>query len=183
MDAVIEDWQEGHMDADHTRIRVMVDAHFPKIWALLRRLGVPAGSVDDAAQQVFLVALKKLDTIEPERERHYLQGIAVRVASDQRRTDKRRDAREERAGEVPLEPPATPDVLLEQARARAMLDEVLDAMPFELRVPFVLFELDELTVPEIARIIDVPEGTASSRLRRAREEFRRLAAAKKESLK
>ena len=45
----------------------------------------------------------------------------------------------------------------------------------ELRVVFVLFELEELSVPEIAKIVGVPEGTASSRLRRAREEFQKAA--------
>jgi len=49
---------------------------------------------------------------------------------------------------------------------------VLDAMPFDLRAAFVLFELDELTIPEIATLLHIPEGTASSRLRRAREDFR-----------
>lgn len=167
------------MATDPARIRSMVGAHYSRIWALLRRLGVPVASLDDAAQQVFIVASRKLDGIEPERERQYLQGIAVRVASDQRRSDKRREARA-----LPAEPgPPAPDELLDRARARAMLDEVLDAMPFDLRVPFVLFELDELTIPRIASILEVPEGTASSRLRRAREEFRRLAAERKEAMK
>jgi RNA polymerase sigma-70 factor (ECF subfamily) len=179
MDVAVEDWQEGRMVAGHERVRAMVVAHFSRIWGLLRRLGVPMASIDDAAQQVFLVATRKLDGIDPARERQYLQGIAVRVASDFRRAEKRRDAR---ALPASLSPP-TPDELLDRARARALLDEVLDAMPYDLRVPFVLFELDELTVPQIAEMLHVPEGTASSRLRRAREEFRRLAAAKKEAMK
>lgn len=161
------------------RIRAMVRAYHPRIWGLLRRLGVPVAAIDDAAQQVFIVASKKLDEIDVARERQYLQGIAVRVASDMRRSETRREAREV----VPSSVPPTPEQLLDQARARALLDEVLDAMPYDLRVPFVLFELDELTVPQIAPILDVPEGTVSSRLRRAREEFRRLSAEKKEAMK
>lgn len=163
-----------------TRVHAMVRAHHPRIWGLLRRLGVPVGSIDDACQQVFIVASKKVETIDPTRERQYLQGIAVRVASDFRRSEKRRDAREQLP---PSSVPPTPEQLLDQAQARALLDRVLDAMPYELRVPFVLFELDELTVPQIAEVIEVPEGTASSRLRRAREEFRRLAAQTQESMK
>jgi RNA polymerase sigma-70 factor (ECF subfamily) len=52
-----------------------------------------------------------------------------------------------------------------------MLDDVLDALDDDLRVVFVLAELEELTAPEIAGLIGVPLGTVASRLRRAREEF------------
>jgi RNA polymerase sigma-70 factor (ECF subfamily) len=40
---------------------------------------------------------------------------------------------------------------------------------------FALYELEELTMAEIASILDLPEGTVASRLRRAREEFRTIA--------
>jgi len=53
---------------------------------------------------------------------------------------------------------------------------VLAQMPLELRTVFVLFELEEMTTPEIAELVGVPVGTAASRLRRAREEFQRLVA-------
>jgi len=52
-----------------------------------------------------------------------------------------------------------------------MLDAVLDSMPMEQRTVFVLFEFEELSVPEIALLVDAPLGTVSSRLRRARELF------------
>lgn len=158
----------------------MVKDHFARIWALLRRLGVPAEALDDAAQQVFIVAMRRADIIEPERERQYLQGVAVRVASEQRRAVQRREAR---VPPITGDAPAQPDELLDRKRARAQLDDVLDAMPFDLRTAFVLFELDELTVPEIATMLEIPEGTASSRLRRAREEFRRRVAELKQVTK
>lgn len=44
-------------------------------------------------------------------------------------------------------------------------------MPFELRVVFVLNEVEELTGPEIAELLDIPVGTVASRLRRARALF------------
>ena len=52
-----------------------------------------------------------------------------------------------------------------------MLDEVLQAMPIELRTVFVMSELEELTMAEIAEVESIPEGTVASRLRRARAEF------------
>jgi RNA polymerase sigma-70 factor (ECF subfamily) len=44
-------------------------------------------------------------------------------------------------------------------------------MPIELRVVFVLFELEEMTTAEIATLLEIPSGTVASRLRRARETF------------
>jgi len=56
-----------------------------------------------------------------------------------------------------------------------MLDEVLNRLPVDLRTVFVLHELEGLEVREIAEIEGIPVGTASSRLRRAREEFSAVA--------
>ncbi|MFT3771354.1 MAG: sigma factor-like helix-turn-helix DNA-binding protein [Minicystis sp.] len=53
-------------------------------------------------------------------------------------------------------------------------------MPLDLRAVFVLFELEQATMAEIAAMLDLPPGTVASRLRRAREHFqaaaRRIAA-------
>ena len=61
--------------------------------------------------------------------------------------------------------------MLDRARARALLDEILEAMPLELRAVFTLFELEQLTMAQIAPLLGVPQGTVASRLRRAREVF------------
>src|SRR3954469_6511977 len=72
------------------RLEAMVQSHFDAVWRSLRRLGVADGSLDDAAQQVFMIAARKLDTIIPAGEKPYLLGIAVKVASDERRTRARK---------------------------------------------------------------------------------------------
>jgi RNA polymerase sigma-70 factor (ECF subfamily) len=111
--------------------------------------------------------------VDPGSERAFLMKTAVHVSLRARRTlgRRRESALGEGEGTLADEAPAA-DELLDRARARALLDQVLDAMPDELRVPFVLFELEEMTVPEIAEIEGIPQGTAASRLRRAREDFR-----------
>jgi RNA polymerase sigma-70 factor (ECF subfamily) len=72
-------------------------------------------------------------------------------------------------------PAICPSVCHEHARAasvrRAVLRAVIDAIPTDLRVVFVLFELEELTLAQIAAMVGIPIGTAASRLRRARESF------------
>ncbi len=160
----------------------MVDEHFDFIWRSLRRLGVAPGDVDDCAQQVFMIASRKLDAIAPGSERSYLFGAAMRVASDARRTRTRRREVQLGAGgdegeaEDTCDPGLTPEELADHRRRRALLDEVLGQMSMDLRTVFVLFELEEMPTQQIAELLEIPVGTAASRLRRAREEFQRMIA-------
>jgi hypothetical protein len=73
--------------------------------------------------------------------------------------------------EAPL---PSPEELLDQKRARSALQSVLSAMTPDLRLVFVLFEIEELTLPEIAAATGAPLGTVTSRLRRAREQFQSI---------
>jgi RNA polymerase sigma-70 factor, ECF subfamily len=66
------------------------------------------------------------------------------------------------------DPDPGPDELVDRDRARAALDAILAAMPLELRAVFVLYELEQLTMAEIAALLELPPGTVASRLRRAR---------------
>lgn len=153
----------------------LVEAHADFVWRSLRRLGVPEASADDATQQVFLVAQQKVTSIARGKERSFLFAVAMNVAAHVRRAAARR---REDLGEVAEEladPAPLPDAELDQRRARALLDEVLDAMPLDLRTAFVLFELEEMTMVEIAEVLAIPQGTVASRLRRAREEFHKQA--------
>ena len=169
---MIRDREAPHL----ARLRGMMDAHFETVWRSLRRLGVPDAGADDGAQQVFVVAARRLDEIEVGSERRYLLGIVVRVASDARRTIARRrevplDAEWVAASELPARA-RQPDEELEQKRELALLASLLDEMPGDLREAFVLFELEELSAPEVGRVLDIPVGTVASRVRRARERLR-----------
>lgn len=153
------------------RLATLLDQHHDFVWRLLRRFGVRTADCDDAAQQVFLVAARRLDDIEPGRERSFLTGTAMRVASEhRRRSPSQREVSDDGLEERPsLVPPA--DELVDQKRARALLDLVLDAMDLELRAVFVLFELEGASLTEIAELTSLPRGTVASRLRRARVDF------------
>ncbi len=152
------------------RLRQMMDQHFDFVWRQLRRLGVREDRADDAAQQVFIVVSRKLDSILPVDERSFVFGTLLRVASDFRRAA----AREQRAtleSAGALDPQPGADELLDRQRRRAILDQILDALPPDLRVVFVLFELEEMKMTNIADLLGLAPGTVASRLRRAREEF------------
>jgi RNA polymerase sigma-70 factor (ECF subfamily) len=140
----------------------------------LRRLGIPEANVDDATQQVFCVAARRIDEIAPGSERSFLFGTAVRVASDDRRSAHHR---EQPDGELDrhISPGPDPEDMAETNRRRRLLDEVLRAMPIELRAILVLFELEQMTKSEVAELLGIPEGTCVSRLRRARQEFQTIA--------
>jgi RNA polymerase sigma-70 factor, ECF subfamily len=161
--------------AADARLRQLVEGQYDFIWRSLRRLGVPEVDADDCAQQVFLVASRKLDDIVVGCERPFLFSTALRVASDARRTRSRRREVFEDVDE-PRDTAPNPEQIAEQKRARALLDEVLDSLPMDLRAVFVLFELEELPSAEIAEVLALPIGTVASRLRRAREEFQRIIA-------
>ena len=154
------------------RLRAAFDQHFDYVWRLLRRLGVHEASVDDAAQQVFLTFSDKLPQVLPGKERAFLTGTAYRVASNQRRGERRSH---EHADDEPIaraiDPAPTPEELLDASRQRVWLDRILDGLPLDLRAVLVLFELEDLTAPEIATLLDLPVGTVASRLRRARQLF------------
>lgn len=154
------------------RLRAMVDEHIDAIARALRRLGVPEADVDDAVQQVFLTASRRLAEIEPHAEKAFLYKTALNVAAHARRTiQRRRESGEDGALAKADERPSVED-LLDKQRAALLLEQVLEAMPSELRETFVLFEVEQLPVAEIASMLDVPVGTAASRLRRARDDFR-----------
>ena len=153
------------------RLSAMVARDYRLIWRLLRRLGLPSASADDAAQQVFLIAAERLDDIVDGKERAFAYGTALRVAQQARR----RRSREQTHVEIELvSADADPERAAQQQRARANLDAVLEELPLQLRTVFVLFELEGLTSPEIASLTELPLGTVASRIRRARELFRKL---------
>jgi RNA polymerase sigma-70 factor (ECF subfamily) len=149
----------------------LAQVHFGYVWRLCRRLGLSESDADDAAQQVFITAARRSSDIRAGRERAFLYGVAVNVVAKSRHAR----ARLREAGDVDLdalesELPSVED-LSDQRAARALLDHLLDAMSLELRAVFVLYEIEEQTVAEIAEMLAIPLGTAASRLRRAREDF------------
>ena len=153
------------------RLSTMFHHHYDFVWRSVRRLGVSPEAVDDATQEVFVVASRKLDAIEAGKEKAFLFGAAIRVASDSRRARSRR--RQEPADDQPEPIDATPAAgeLVDQKRARELLDGLVGQLPEDTRPVFVLFELEGMTMAEIASCLDLPAGTVASRLRRARELF------------
>ncbi|HEY5241546.1 MAG TPA: RNA polymerase sigma factor [Polyangiaceae bacterium] len=167
---------EGATPDAATRFRNVVDAEFAFIWRALRGLGIPAHSVDDAAQHVFWIAAQKLDSIAVGSERAFLFSTALGVSANARRALQRsREVPDEDALGAQLDGAPDAETLLAMKEERALLDRVLGEMPDDLRTVFVLFVLEGTPTPEIAELLGVPSGTVASRLRRAREAFHGIA--------
>jgi len=161
---------------DDGRLRAVVAEHFQLLWRFLRRLGIPPGDVDDAVQEVVLVLARKLGHIQPGSERSFVLGTALRVASGFKRQSRRRREVDDSELVEHESPELGPEALAEKQRLRAVLQRLLDQLPLDLRAVFVLYELEELTMAEIAQTLGLPPGTVASRLRRSREAFEALAA-------
>lgn len=176
-DAALELDQARATEQDRARLALAAAQSFQFLWRLLRRLGVrPDAGVDDAVQRVFEIAARKVRKVPVGMERAFLFRTAVLVGAEERRrqaTFARRIA-DEPEQELPSAE-LDPESALAARRARALLDEVLDALPDKQRAVFVLFELEGLTCAEIAELLAVPPGTVASRLRLAREAFHEAA--------
>jgi RNA polymerase sigma-70 factor, ECF subfamily len=106
---------------------------------------------EDVAQEAFVKAYRRFRELrDRDRFRTWLVRIAWRLAIDRQRSDRRRQARE---------------------RA-ARLWSAIDELPEKLRVALVLANIEEHDVAEVARLLDVPEGTVKSRLFLARQRLK-----------
>lgn len=144
---------------------------FGYVWHTLRRLGIPQRELPDVTHDVFVTVCRCLDRYDPSRPiRPWLFGVAFRVASDHRHLS--RNAREaaHETIEVPDERPL-PDERISRSQTRELVREALAALDPDRRAVLILHDIDDASVPEIARTLAVPENTLYSRLRVAREQF------------
>lgn len=156
-------------------IESLVALHYGFVWRVLRGLGLSRADADDAAQQVFMIAARKLDQIAAESARSFVYGSALRVANNARRGLRRRREVPNDETTDAAEPEALgPEHQAELVQARALLAELLAQLPEKFRRVLILAELEQLEVPEIAALERLPVGTAASRLRVARQRFRAL---------
>lgn len=140
----------------------------PFVWRTLRRLGVREADVEDACQEVFVVVHGKLATFVGGSLKAWLFAIARRVASDhRRRASTVREVPDEAALDVAM--PESQTATLDRARALRLLERALAGLSAEKREVFVLFELEELPMAEVAEAVGCPLQTAYSRLYAARE--------------
>jgi RNA polymerase sigma-70 factor (ECF subfamily) len=134
----------------------------------LRYLGVLEDGVLDATQDVLVVALRRLDNFEGRSTlKTWMYGICIRIAQEYRR--KRKNGREILVGVLPeMTTPPNQESAVEKAQWRRALGAVLDTLSDEQREAFVLFEIQRLSMKEVAEALGCALPTAYFRHKAAR---------------
>jgi RNA polymerase sigma-70 factor (ECF subfamily) len=171
------DWLGRCRTGDRTAWRWLYDRHFAQVYRLALRLGAHEPEAADVCQEVFVRVYRGLRTFRAEAAfSTWLYRITLNEVSRLRRAGGVRRALATLLGQEP--PPATtvvrPDERAEQSEAFRELAAVLDRMKPKQRTVFVLYELEELSLSELAAVVGCGEETAKSRLRHARADFERL---------
>jgi len=156
---------------DDARLRNLVERHVDLASRIIRNLGIPDCDVDDLLQQAFSITADRLGDIAAGKERAFLIQTAIRLAASARRAHAL--SREIPTGDLPDvgDGQPSPEQLTFQIQTRRLLDRALADMDLDLRSVFILYEVEEMTMAEIAAVLQIPAGTVASRLRRAREDF------------
>jgi RNA polymerase sigma-70 factor (ECF subfamily) len=158
--------------AEAPSFETVYDTYFPYVWRSVQRLGVPSSQVDDVVQEIFLVVHRRLGDFEARSTlRTWLYGIALRVARVHRARYRRAEGAAIDLEQVRAPEGTQPDERAANAEAVALVHAVLDELDDDQREVFVLAELEQLSVPEIARALDVKLNTVYSRLRLGRAAF------------
>ncbi len=182
MEAAIEPFMEDLVArcraGDAPAWRALHDAHFEFVYRVVRRLGTPSDELEDACQDVFIVAFRRISSFRTGRISTWLYGIAANVASERHRRRRVRRAfqelwrgKEERAALV------TPERELEAKDAERAVGRILERMSGKKREAFVLCVIEELTSEEASRLTGDKPETLRTRLHYARRDFDRIAAA------
>ena len=150
---------------DEAALAALVRRHGPMVWGVCRRL-LGHHDAEDAFQATFLVLVRKAPSVVPrELVGNWLYGVARQTALQARRTAARRKAREVQVKAMPDTEAAQQD---QWSDVQPLLDEELSRLPDIYRAVLVLCDLEGRTRKEVARQLDVPEGTVAGRLARAR---------------
>jgi len=138
------------------------------VWRVLRGMGVSDSMVEDAVQDVFMVVQRRLDAFDHQASiKTWLFEIAYRVACNYRRKAKRTLQHQPLDYQMRDRSP-NPSDSVEIRQALRLLEELLDGLDDDKRAVLILAEIEQMTVPEIAKVTGSNLNTVYSKLRRAR---------------
>jgi RNA polymerase sigma-70 factor, ECF subfamily len=157
------------------RVQQIYAEHVTMVWRGLRRLGVQEASIEDAVQDVFLVAHRRLADFQGRSSvKTWLYGIVLRVAKDHRRAQARQAYNVERLAQilsVSSESVLTPVGEAERREANQALHAILAELDEDQREVLILVDLEELSVREAAAVLDLHVRTCQRRLQAAHAAF------------
>jgi RNA polymerase sigma-70 factor (ECF subfamily) len=123
---------------------------------------------EEVAQDAFARAFRRFGQLrDRDRFRSWLTRMTWRLAIDRWRADRRRVAREQTTADEPLAS-STEDLVVARERSAAVW-RAIDDLPDKLRIALVLAAIEGHDTREVARLLEIPEGTVKSRLFLARK--------------
>jgi RNA polymerase sigma factor (sigma-70 family) len=166
-------WTDGQLLAsfidqqDETAFEVLVRRHGPMVFGVCRRVVGKHHDAEDAFQATFLVLARKASSVRPrEKVANWLHGVAFRTAMKAKVMTAKRRVREKQVTEMP-EPTA---VQQDQWRdLQPLLDQELNGLPENYRLPILLCDLAGKTIKEATQQLGWPQGTLAGRLARGRK--------------
>ena len=187
LNAIVPNWSalatssaDAEQEARVARVEQIFHRHLDAVWRTARDLGVLPRDLEDVAQEVMVVCVRRLPDIDPERERAFLLATTARIAANWRRARRRRptesmenlDGLDLDAVEPQLRREG-PAEALEHKRELQWVQAALEQMTEVQRVAFTLFEIEGLTAREIASELGLSESVVFARIQRARGVFQR----------
>jgi RNA polymerase sigma-70 factor (ECF subfamily) len=166
-------WSAGDREAGNR----LFQRHFNGIFRFF--YAKTQAGVDDLVQRTFLGLVERADRLPEEVEiRPYLFGIArkllYRSFRERCRDNRYFDALETSVADLG----DSPSVLADRREQVRLLLSGLQAIPVELQIVLELYYWEEMAAPAIAAVLELPEGTVRSRIRRAKERLREALAAR-----
>lgn len=135
---------------------------------------------DDLVQSTFLELPRTASHFQGRSSvKSWILGVAANLARHQQRGERRRRLHQDRYASAPGPAPDLPDAELERHRLMQRVADAIATLTHEHRVVFVLCDLEQVSGVEVARVLELPEGTVWRRLHMARKAMR--AALAKES--
>jgi RNA polymerase sigma-70 factor, ECF subfamily len=153
---------------DRLAARELYDTHAPVVFRLAFRVVGP-DFAEECTQDTFVRAFQRLPMFRRESSlRTWLHSITVSVGLNLKRRERRRSNHMslDVAPDLPSHAPESDPVLHER------INGAIDSLPEELRTVVILHLVQGHSHPEIAEILDIPEGTSKARLSRARARLR-----------
>jgi RNA polymerase sigma factor (sigma-70 family) len=151
---------------DEAAFEALLRRHGPMVFGVCRRILGNSHDADDAFQATFLVLVRRGNAVKPrDMVGAWLHGVAYRTALEARTKRARRQARETQVTEMAA---VCVDAEAVWQEMKLLLDREVQRLPDKYRAAVVLCDLEGRPRKEVARQLNVPEGTLSSRLATAR---------------
>jgi RNA polymerase sigma-70 factor (ECF subfamily) len=148
--------------------------HAPRLFNLAYRMLGNSADAEDAVQDAFLLAHKRLDSFRGEASvGTWLYRLMVNQCLDRLRSRSTRDSQATESLDEPArtwQPAVRADAAVERMDLKAAIARLADGA----RAVFVLHDVEGLEHREIARILGISEGTSKSQLHKARFRLREL---------